>query len=824
MRVDQAIYGEVAGGHALRLASDRDRLPTDLASRLDLPDTAPQGIEWSPFLSGFPHGDRYVVARTFADPSASRAGMVLSHALIVPLTEATISSDLGSLIHRLILAPTSPETLDALEIPTSPEPPVLSSELGPAAEALVARGAGPVVRLGTLGFDELVIALWSSFWPELRARFSFRLSFSPNDVVESPAPSLVCTPTALSSRWQGYRIIGQTSDARTSTAVAMLTDQVVANRALGFSKEIGAEIREFREVQLLARAYELANFPSARIEENLALVRLVNGLSPSPSAGEVAKSEVIDKLTKCFSDATADDVYRLRNLNFAGFSTSDQVWSALKNWLGSNDFKPTDDPVFLQIFIDALSGELCVAPWREAILSGLVVAEEKRPAALSEAFWRWAQAHVSVAVSIAGYLVVDHVFELYLSDIIPDKISHEVGEALIGFAASRSLFLLHGATAGATFEPLDAVRRHISVDKSPKSIEGVEAVLRKATSYQRILLAVETGEPRLIRIAANEAAKAPDLLRDIALDSAAAREVWRQALKLNPDAWHGPVDPKGALYSVLNDIIDGVGDCWGLVDELSKTPIAILDDYPRRSDLWSRLSDPALSRFLKATASNWVSRALTGEVAYGLEPPLEEAVLSEDNLRRALCDPEWTGCDAALRVVERIKSFTEAKCRRWIHDCLAKHHRFPSDCAQILGRMLADRQWRDAIRDIVDLVRSGRHDVRPALRVCLSYVGFFDRWALGLSTISLEEKWEALEATASELYPTGPDHDDLWERAGGRNADLQHATAGRSRWHDALAKIRRGKPPRLPRLLEKMSEDYPANSQVRILMEDRDFR
>lgn len=38
MKVKQAIYGEVRGGHALRLASDRSDIPAELTSRLDLPD------------------------------------------------------------------------------------------------------------------------------------------------------------------------------------------------------------------------------------------------------------------------------------------------------------------------------------------------------------------------------------------------------------------------------------------------------------------------------------------------------------------------------------------------------------------------------------------------------------------------------------------------------------------------------------------------------------------------------------------------------------------------------------------------------------------
>ena len=77
----------IRGGHALREATGDRQLAAEFASRLDLPDTAPSGVVWSPFTSGFPHADRYVLARTFLDPQATRGGMVLSHALIISLED-----------------------------------------------------------------------------------------------------------------------------------------------------------------------------------------------------------------------------------------------------------------------------------------------------------------------------------------------------------------------------------------------------------------------------------------------------------------------------------------------------------------------------------------------------------------------------------------------------------------------------------------------------------------------------------------------------------------------------------------------------------------
>src|SRR5207249_2454569 len=104
--------------------------------------------------------------------------------------------------------------LESRDVSASDEGPPNASDLVSTAEALTTRGTGPVVRIGTEGFDELVVALWFRFWPELRTTFAFRLSFGPSDWRDKDTPSLVCSPQSLSSRWSGYRVVGQTASAR----------------------------------------------------------------------------------------------------------------------------------------------------------------------------------------------------------------------------------------------------------------------------------------------------------------------------------------------------------------------------------------------------------------------------------------------------------------------------------------------------------------------------------------------------------------------------------------------------------------------------------
>ena len=204
MRIEQAFYGEHRGGHSLLASSGDEEVSAGIVHRLDLPDAAPPGVEWSPFLGGFPYEGRYVLSRTFRDTGASRSGMVFSHALLARLDEIVDTADLRPLLKLFASSDRQRPDVTTVELVPSVTPLPHCDELIGAAEALVMNGRLPVVRLGHIGFDDLVVALWARLLPEVRRGFAFRLSFDPRDLVETPRPALVCTPSSMAARWSDW--------------------------------------------------------------------------------------------------------------------------------------------------------------------------------------------------------------------------------------------------------------------------------------------------------------------------------------------------------------------------------------------------------------------------------------------------------------------------------------------------------------------------------------------------------------------------------------------------------------------------------------------
>ncbi|WP_149194220.1 effector-associated domain EAD1-containing protein [Luteimonas suaedae] len=823
MNVEQAIYGEVRGGHGLRLASDGGGISAALTARLDLPDTAPPGANWSPFLSGFPHGDHYVLARTFADPTAKRAGMVLSHALIVPLDEIVETTDLRPLLALLIATPELPANLETCVVPAPTGGLPEAFDLLPAAAALAERGAGQVVRIGTQGFEELVVALWFHFWPELRASFAFRLSFTPQDLVEMPKPALVCTPTSLAIRWTGHRVIGIEVPATVSRAAKILSGGFEPKPVLNFAREIGACLDRFSDFPLLLQAYDLAGHATPKLDECISTIRLVDRLSPDPSAGSAGKTKVLMRLLSRLGDASVRDVLLLRNLNGSGFPAMRSLWAALENWAAKNSFLESDDEDMLSIFDNVFSPVAAVEAWRSAITRGITTAVSVNSESFSAAFWRWAHARPATLAELGASLPRDHDLEARLSEIVPEKISLNAAQTVRVLGLSKDWMRLHGAAVGASLAPRDAVLKQLEVDTDSKCLEGVKAALRLATPSQKIALALELVESRVVQIAAEEVARKPKLLKDIDFTSKPAQELWARALAINAEAWKGPADPQRSFSTVIEMLLDSGQANAELIAALAKTPVADLNNHPRRIEVWQSVNEPVRTDLLKTTAAGWLERAVADSSACAPEPCLEAAILDGESLDRQLRALTSNGIGTAIRIMAVLPNHDEARFIAWLDVMSTMQRSLATADAEAIGRLVLDRRWRKAVDSLVQLVRNGRQDVKQALRICRDMISIWDAFLLGLSPITNEEKWHLLQELLIDLYPAGPNDNELWSRAGGQVAELQTHGNGKSQWRDAVSQVRRGKRPRLRRLLREISDDYPANDRIRYLENDRYF-
>ena len=824
MQIEQALYGENRGGHSLLASSGDGAVPTALVQHLDLPDTAPPDAEWSPFLRGFPYQDRYVLSRTFHDTAASRGGMVFSHALLAPLDELVQTPDLQPLLQLLATSDRQRPDATTARLPCTQTPVPQAIDLVDAAEALAATGKFPVVRLGHIGFDDLVVALWAHLPPEIRRGLSFRLSFGPTDLVEQPMPALVCTPRGMAARWSEYPVIRTaTPHEPDSLAAAILSGRAGATTPLiEFMQQMEVRPATFPDLRLAELAYQL-DIGEPSLERRVGVMRLIEKLSPDSDAGGTGKQLLAQRLCDALSGARAEEILRLRNLQLSAFPEPKRVWNALATWVAENSCAQDQDTEMLSVLENATTSDAAVEEWRTAILNGLATAARSAKSPFPRAFWRWIKIRTEIVIAVFPHVPSEAGVEERLARAAPRSLDQAAAATLKPLALSRGWLLLHGTVVSASASPSAAARRHVAVDTDPSFLEGLRAALRRAKPEELVECAMEIEDPRMPRLAAEAVAKNPKLLARLDLTPTTAQAIWREALTIEPKSWQGPTDPTAVFHSILDRLLDGSQTDPMLLERLSDTPLADLGNYPRRPEIWSRIGGGARHKMLTETANGWIKNAADGHSPAAPEQDLQTAILEDDELERTLSALIPNRAGAAVRIVAALSHYDQQRFLQLLSTLTTRTTSLATSDAESIGRLVLQRRWEDVAAYLLGRFKSGRRDLKCALRTCSDMLDWWDRCFYALVPISEFEKWEAFQELAAELYPGGPDEDGLWERAGGDNADLSTGRNGRTRWRNALGKMRKGKGPPPSALLARMMEDFPNNERIPYLASDPVF-
>ena len=824
VRVDQAMFGEDRSGHALLATTTSQSLGQILAPRLDLPDQPPLGVSWRGFVSGFPFKDRYILARTEPDRQAPRSGMVFSHALVSPLEQMIELIDLRPFFARLGFQRPKIMSLAPLDITVSCTPSIMSPALIPAANIFGVRGTLPVVYLGSEGFETLVESLWATLWPEMRRGFAFRLSFSSQDLVELPRPALVCTPENLSHRWDSKRIVDINNQTlSTGLATALLAGNLAGNSLLQFGRQLGLQPATFPELLELERAQQLAAKNDNAFESRLAAVRVIAKLALGANQGVEIKSRLQRALEDAVRRMSSNEFLMLRNLNLAGFPEPKRLWKAVAKWLSVHCFPPTDDLSLRQALCDAKRIPNAVEEWRFAVWEGIDAVARRNEPLLAAAFWRWVSDDVNLIDTLIDRFDSHPRLDVILADATPRELKDAVSRKVLSRMACTQWRHSHAATAAVALGLEKAVRRQLSFDPETADDHPLRRMTRKALPDQLIALAIRFGDSRLVALAATAAAIRPSLLSRVDVTTMVGRKIWAGALESNDNAWSGPAEPQGALFRLLESVLKGKRVVPQLLVLLSRTPLADLSNFPKRHTIWGCLSIEARSGFLSATADGWLAGLAQGDIRHVPEPELEQRILEPKRLSSFLESCVGQNIDHGAQLFSILPNVSENHFVVWLGQVLDSNKGLSVNTVKHLGRVVVAYAWPKALEILIQQFRNGRHDLIPALRICGSMLSVWDKFRFGITSLTKSDKWDLFEEVAVELYPSGPDQDELWERAGGRNGDLEKQGTGAARWKVVLSKVSRGRNPRPARLLRVMLEDYPLNDRLRFLADDHEF-
>jgi hypothetical protein len=210
-------------GHQLLAGSVKlNQLDQDLVDRLsDIGGSLQPGEHFNPYLTGYPlpTKDFYVLARTWQDLEAPRAGCVFTRSLFIPLEWWGKLENFEPIFSLLSLdsrfKDTSPLTIETSG--SSLAPPVHDSRIGELVEAIFLENRQPTVMFEVKEAEAVVRRLITALWSGFRRNFSFSTyALAPRKVSGQFFDLLFAPKTARArfSGWPGRTIdIGSTSNS-----------------------------------------------------------------------------------------------------------------------------------------------------------------------------------------------------------------------------------------------------------------------------------------------------------------------------------------------------------------------------------------------------------------------------------------------------------------------------------------------------------------------------------------------------------------------------------------------------------------------------------
>jgi hypothetical protein len=217
IKIEQQCHGYKGGHQLLGTSVKLTREDQDTIDRLsDVSGSLRPDEKFEPYITSYPvpSGDYYVIAKTWQDLEARRAGCVLTRSFLIRLVDWVSLGDVQSLIQRFRAVDRGnleAETFTITSTSCRAMPPVEVSQTIELVEALFLEERQPVVVFGAIQAELIITRLLTALWPGIKRLFSTcSFALGPRTVSGRPF-DLVFSPKELRSKfakWEGRRIDG----------------------------------------------------------------------------------------------------------------------------------------------------------------------------------------------------------------------------------------------------------------------------------------------------------------------------------------------------------------------------------------------------------------------------------------------------------------------------------------------------------------------------------------------------------------------------------------------------------------------------------------
>ncbi|WP_166919786.1 GAP1-N1 domain-containing protein [Flavobacterium poyangense] len=828
--IGQAYYGDIGKSHGCIASTFRDSdLNSFLTAFTDRPGALAAGMVMEPYLSGIRFGSKYIFTKTFPDPTAARGGMVFTHVLIVELSDIAYLKDFRDVLKYFVGAISNQRELDLITFAPSIDKTNEIQEFVPLYIQKILNNiiadTQPVVFCGRLSsFEEALGAIWPGLPLELRKNFSFTAGFSPSSL--DTTKTIIYFQENLKPILRNSAFIDdeQLQNVKIESEIEKFVFCKNADNLFEeFINDLSIQLSDWSTVRLAVKTFQLYQ----RIDLDLSqdeirlLVRNVAKLSPESSSGRVIKNKIISKFSDVISLDQNSNIKSLSNLVLDGFSEGkNSIGSAIEKFINKafhseNDFQCDSMDELLK-----LTDEHKSEWWRNAVLNGFSAVFNKIKSVSSINAWKIFLKPESSMVKLLSFIAADKDIEKVFIECMPKSINSKTAEKIALSIRDKNWFLLHAHLLLHYLSAAEATKMQIEYERNAHStlFEGSNLLLKKLSDAELLTLALDVADDLLIKEYADRALIKPNLLKELDAGHSVWLKIWSESLKTTKNLAYGVEKLSSILGKVVNLIKKGIAIPDLILLLFSESKFSDLSGYENRHNIWNNLPVPYLKTFQKATAIGCMEKILEGVLTtYKLESEISAIISSDDFITNFLSENR-SNMSAVLVAFFSIEGLKDTHLSDYI--CYYKENLTELESSK-LGSVVFEKGFARSARQIFEKAKHNKQYL-IALNNCkailsLSIYEMFTSGHLFGWQVSEDAVYSEILKKAVAMYPQGPEHGDIWKRAGGDISKFINQKSREENWKYGISLLRNGGGGvnlSAGSLLKIMLEDYPQNYEL----------
>lgn len=830
INIEQAFYGDIGKSHGCIAATFRDSdLNSFLTAFTDRPGAIPAGTIMEPYLSGQRFDGKYVFTKTFPDFAAIRGGMVFTHVLVMELSDLNLIKELSDLLTYFVNDISKQTALETISFIPSGGKKNDVQEFFPYYIQEILQGIIteklPVIFCGKLiSFQEVLCAIWPGLPLGLKKNFSYTAGFSLSSL--DRLKTMVYFQENLKPILQNS-IYVEDSESKIVQIESEIEKFVLFNNTENvfeeFINDLNIQLTDWSILTPAVKAFQLfqkIDFKLSQDETRL-LVRYIAKISPESSSGKVIKNKLILKLANSISSEENSNIKSLSNLALDGFPEGPKIIGSAIEKFTINAFQSVNN-----FQGDALHELLKLTDghktdwWRDSVLKGVSKVFSKVDNVSISNAWQIFLKPESSMVTLLSFIPADNGAEKIFIESMPKSITKTIAEKVAFNIRDKNWFILHSHLLLQYLSAKEAIKVQIGYERSSRfvSFEGSHLLLTNLSDTELLSVTLDMGEDLLIKEYANRASAKPILLKPIDVNESVWLEIWSECLTVSKNLAYGIENLGSTFEKVLRLIEKGITIPERILLLFSESDFADLSGYQNRKSIWRNLPHLYIKKFQEATAIGCMKKILNAGLVFDEIEQEIKIILGSDDFITVFLSVNRANMNVVLAAFSNIPDLKDKHLSDYIHY-------FSENLSELesakLGDVVLDKKFATSARQIFEKAKNNPQ-YRIALNNCKPLINFsfYEKLMNGSlfgEQVSADAVYSEILSKVLAMYPQGPEHSDIWKRAGGDISKFINQKSREDNWKHGISLLRNGGGGAnlsAGSLLRIMIEDYPQNNEL----------